>query len=215
MTEVRITSETGGQKGSKPEQISTIDPLALLKLAEVSGFGAQKYAAYNYLKGYDWSLSYNAAQRHLMQFWNGEDTDDESGLLHVLHAGWHCLAMASFILRGLGTDDRYKQEGEEKGEPEAEWPEPVMGTNVFLAPQTFTLEMQDVDPDTIKLLFGGIPEVDRPVVLEVPKREIPPRTLIMEDHVHTLMHGVEKCRKRRNGPRCETAYHDDIGDATP
>jgi hypothetical protein len=109
VTEVRITSETGGQKGQKPEQISTIDPLALFALAEVSGFGAQKYAAYNYLNGYDWSLSYDAAQRHLMQFWMGEDRDAESGLLHPLHAAWHCLAMASFIMRDLGTDNRYVQ----------------------------------------------------------------------------------------------------------
>lgn len=108
MSEVRITSETGGQKGSKPEQISTIDPKALLALAEVSGFGAQKYAAYNYLKGYDWNLSYDAAQRHLMEFWAGEDRDQESGLLHPLHAAWHCLAMSSFIMRDLGTDTRYK-----------------------------------------------------------------------------------------------------------
>lgn len=109
MTEVRITSATGGEKGQKPQQIGTIDPAALLGLAEVSGFGATKYAAYNYLKGYDWSLSYDAAQRHLMQFWAGQDHDDESGLAHVLHAAWHCLAMASFLARDLGTDDRYVQ----------------------------------------------------------------------------------------------------------
>lgn len=107
-TETRVTSATGGQKGTKPQQISTIDPQALLMLAEVSAFGAQKYDAFNYLKGYDWNLSYDAAQRHLMAFWNGEDRDQESGLLHVLHAAWHCLAMSSFIERGLGTDTRYK-----------------------------------------------------------------------------------------------------------
>jgi hypothetical protein len=108
--EERVTSETGGQKGRKPEQISTVDPLALLKLAEVSGFGAQKYEAFNYLRGYDWALSYDAAQRHLMQFWLGEDHDRESGLLHPLHAAWHCLALGSFQMRGLGTDSRFRQQ---------------------------------------------------------------------------------------------------------
>lgn len=112
-TEERVTSATGGEKGKKLAQIGAIDPLALYKLAEVAGFGAQKYAAFNYLKGYDWSLSFDAAGRHLLQFLMGEDNDPESGLPHPLHFAWHGLALASFLLRGIGNDDRFKQ-------PEAE-----------------------------------------------------------------------------------------------
>lgn len=108
--EVRIVSETGGEKGQKSARLGTVDPLALLVLAEVSGFGARKYAAFNYLKGYDWDLSYDALTRHLLAFWNGEDHDPESGLPHITHAAWHCLALTSFQKRGLGTDTRYKQE---------------------------------------------------------------------------------------------------------
>lgn len=104
--ETRITSETGGQKGSKPQQLSTLDPVALLHLSEVSGFGASKYAAFNFLRGYDWSLSVDAASRHLMSFWAGEDRDPESGLLHTAHLAWHGLALTSFQLRELGTDNR-------------------------------------------------------------------------------------------------------------
>jgi len=107
--EVRVTSETGGQKGRKLAEIGSLDPKALLALAEVSGFGAQKYEAFNFLKGYDWSLSFNAAQRHLLAFWSGEDLDPESGLPHLAHAAWHCLAMISFLTRELGTDDRPPQ----------------------------------------------------------------------------------------------------------
>lgn len=108
--EVRVVSATGGEKGRKSAELGTIDPLALLVLAEVSGFGAQKYAAFNYLKGYDWDLSYNALTRHLLAFWNGEDLDPESGLPHITHAAWHALALTSFYKRGLGTDTRYKGE---------------------------------------------------------------------------------------------------------
>ena len=106
--EVRVTSATGGEKGKKPQRLSTIDPLALLVLGEVSGFGADKYASFNYLKGYDWSLSIDAALRHLLKHQMGEDMDPESGLPHLGHAAWHCLAGVSFLLRGIGTDDRYK-----------------------------------------------------------------------------------------------------------
>lgn len=106
--EVRITSSTGGQKGQKMAQVGSVDPLALLRVAEVAGFGAQKYERLNFMRGYDWDLSFDALQRHLLQFWNGEDRDEESGLLHVAHAAWHCLALIAFIERGLGTDTRYK-----------------------------------------------------------------------------------------------------------
>lgn len=105
-TEVRVTSVTGGQKGQKLARLGSLDPRALKELAKVSGFGAEKYAAFNFLKGYEWSLSFDALERHLLEFWDGEDTDEESGRLHIAHAAWHCLALTSFTLRGLGTDDR-------------------------------------------------------------------------------------------------------------
>lgn len=104
--EVRVTSETGGQKGRKLAELATVDPLALMELAKVSGFGAQKYESFNFLKGYDWSLSANAAFRHLLLFLMGEDYDEESGLPHTAHFAWHGMALTSFLKRGIGTDDR-------------------------------------------------------------------------------------------------------------
>lgn len=107
--ELMTTSVTGGMKGVKPCQIGELDPLALYRLGEVAGFGREKYGQYNFLKGFEWSLAYNAAQRHLLAFWGGEDLDPESGMPHVLHAAWQCLALASFELRELGVDDRFAQ----------------------------------------------------------------------------------------------------------
>lgn len=107
--EVRITDpETGGQKGAKLPQLGAIEPMAILEVAKIAGFGAQKYDRYNYLKGYRWSLSYDALQRHLLLFWSGEDRDAESGLYHLGHAAWHCLALLSFTLFKRGTDDRWR-----------------------------------------------------------------------------------------------------------
>lgn len=108
--EVRVTSETGGKKGKKLAQLGAIDPAALLELAKVAGFGAEKYDRSNYLKGYDWSLSFDAAMRHLLEFWKGNDMDSESKLSHAAHAAWQCLALVSFQLHGVGTDDRFKKE---------------------------------------------------------------------------------------------------------
>lgn len=105
--EVRVTdSKTGGQKGKKLTQLGALDPVALIALARVAGMGANKYSAHNYLKGYDWSLSFNQLMRHALLFWAGEEDDPESGLPHMAHAAWACLALVSFAERDLGNDDR-------------------------------------------------------------------------------------------------------------
>jgi hypothetical protein len=96
-----------GVKYQKREQLHHIDPLALLALGRVYAFGGEKYEdPYNYLNGYDFSLSYDALMRHMLEFWSGVDRDPESGEFHVLHAAFHCLSLASFLLRGVGHDDR-------------------------------------------------------------------------------------------------------------
>lgn len=99
-------SETGGQKEVKLAQLGALDPSALMEVAKVAGFGATKYDRYNFLKGYPYSWSYDALQRHLHAFWAREDKDPESGLSHAAHACWHCLCLLAFQLRGIGTDDR-------------------------------------------------------------------------------------------------------------
>ena len=105
--ETRVTDHaTGGQKGAKLCQIGALDPIVQIELGRVAGMGANKYARFNYLRGFDWSLAYDAMQRHANLFWAGEDRDPESGLPHIAHANWMSGALLSFYLRGLGTDDR-------------------------------------------------------------------------------------------------------------
>lgn len=108
--ELRVRDpKTGGEKGKKLAQMGALDPRALMAIAEVAGFGSQKYERYNYARGFDWSLSYDAMQRHLNAFWGGEDLDPESGLPHMAHAGWHAMCLLTFSLRGRGNDDRFPQ----------------------------------------------------------------------------------------------------------
>ena len=51
----------------------------------------------NWRRGYDWSLSYAALQRHAWAFWNREDIDEETGSKHLIAAAWHCLTMAHWM----------------------------------------------------------------------------------------------------------------------
>lgn len=107
--ETRYTDpKTGGQKGVKAAQLGAIDPSALLEVAKVAGFGAGKYERYNFLRGYPWSLSFDALQRHALAYWAGEDNDPESGLSHMAHVAWHALALIAFAQRSAGADDRPK-----------------------------------------------------------------------------------------------------------
>jgi hypothetical protein len=68
---------------------------SLRMLAEVHSSGAKKYGSLNWRK-HDVSATvyYNAAQRHLMSWFDGEDYDPESGLPHLAHV----MACASILI---------------------------------------------------------------------------------------------------------------------
>jgi hypothetical protein len=107
VSEVRITDAlTGGQKGKKPERFNFIPPDAMAEVARVYGYGATKYEDRNWEKGYDWGLSLDALHRHINAFERREGTDPESGLHHLAHAVFHCLALMTYQKFGLGTDTR-------------------------------------------------------------------------------------------------------------
>lgn len=100
--------QTGAQKGRKLARFALLPPGALWKIAEVFGFGAAKYADRNWEAGYPWSWSYDALQRHLNAFWDGEELDPESGLPHLAHAGFHILALLTYTRTNRAKDDRPK-----------------------------------------------------------------------------------------------------------
>lgn len=118
---VRVTDpNTGGTKDRKTAQFGALDGLSLYRVAQVAGHGAGKYGRLNWMRGYDWSLAYDAMQRHLLKWQAGEDTDPESGMSHLAHAAFHILSLIGMGERGLGTDDRYKEP--ERPTPTFTWP---------------------------------------------------------------------------------------------
>lgn len=86
-------------------------PDALWELAKVYTFGARKYKDRNWEKGMVWGICFAAAMRHLWKWWRGERNDPESGLHHLAHAAWNCMAALSYELRGMTQhDDRFRIE---------------------------------------------------------------------------------------------------------
>ena len=108
--EVRTTSSTGGQKGTKAERFDLIPIGALTQLAQHYGVGARKYDDNQWRKGYEWSKSYAALQRHATSWWGGEDTDEETGSSHMAAVAWHAFTLLTFIEEHPDFDDRYKGE---------------------------------------------------------------------------------------------------------
>lgn len=88
--------------------MSLLDPLALGEVGKVMTYGANKYTANNWRKGFKYSRLYDAALRHLFAHISGEDNDQESGLSHLAHCVSCLLMIINFQITSKGDDDRFK-----------------------------------------------------------------------------------------------------------
>lgn len=120
-TETRSVDEkTGGQKATKLARFDLLPATPLIELAEHFGKGSRKYADRNWERGYNWSNSFAAMQRHAWLFWDGEDYDDETGSAHLIAVAWHALVLREFMIKHKTGDDRAhraraKRKREKKG----------------------------------------------------------------------------------------------------
>lgn len=75
-------------------------PRAITAVAEISTFGASKYAWKGWEGVEDGVARYSDAMvRHLAKEATGEMVDPDSGLLHASHAAWGALARLELMLR--------------------------------------------------------------------------------------------------------------------
>lgn len=140
MPEVRTTSSTGGQKGTKLARFDLIPVGPLTELAEHYGRGAAKYANHQWRQGYEWSKSYAALMRHLVAFWAGKDYDvcsnepdncvpwsdgaehepdtcfNHTGSHHMAAVAWHAFLLLEFKDAHQQHDDRYRAPEPESAE---------------------------------------------------------------------------------------------------
>lgn len=69
--------------------------------------GARKYGRHNYrAAGVRYSVYYDAAIRHLMAWWEGQDVDPDSGLSHITKAIAGLVVLRDSMIIGNATDDR-------------------------------------------------------------------------------------------------------------
>ena len=89
---------------------SLIPPDALREVVQVYTDGAAKYGDDNWLKGMSHKRVFDALMRHAQAWLQGEDVDQDppgdAKQYHMAAVAWCALALLTYRLRGLGTDDR-------------------------------------------------------------------------------------------------------------
>lgn len=92
--------------GNKPN-LALIPKEAMWAMASALDYGARKYSSDNFKEGMQIRRSLAAALRHIYQFLDGENVDQESGCMHLGNA-MASLAMACYTLENRPEfDDRY------------------------------------------------------------------------------------------------------------
>ncbi len=113
--------------GGKPP-LELLDYPALAETAQVLGFGRAKYSEDGWRDEGNYGLASKrplaAALRHIYQYLNGEQNDDESGLNHLGHAMCEVMFALAADLRGksdVDFDAVLDEGGTEGGEHECEY----------------------------------------------------------------------------------------------
>lgn len=93
--------------GATKVPMSSIPPTVLAEVAVALFEGSLKYGYFNIRGlGARASIYYDATMRHLMAFWEGEDTDPDSGLSHITKAISSLVVLRDAMIREMVTDDR-------------------------------------------------------------------------------------------------------------
>jgi hypothetical protein len=93
--------------GSTKPPLSCIPTGPLYEVGAAMLDGSAKYGRHNWrVIGVRSSVYYDAALRHLMKWWEGEDLDADSGCHHLAHAVACCLIVRDAANLGQLTDDR-------------------------------------------------------------------------------------------------------------
>jgi len=100
---------SGARYNNNKPDLSLIPLCTLEDEARVWMYGKQKYAAWNWAKGMDWSIPLACALRHLAAWQRGEENDPESGLPHIAHAMCNLRMITLYSKTYPEGDDRPKQ----------------------------------------------------------------------------------------------------------
>lgn len=93
--------------GVRKAPMSTISGPVIAEMGVAMMEGAAKYGRHNYRAvGVRASVYYDATLRHLISWWEGEDTDPESGMSHITKAMVSLAVLRDAQIQSMCEDDR-------------------------------------------------------------------------------------------------------------
>lgn len=93
--------------GMRKAPMSTVPANVLAEIGVAMLEGASKYGRHNYRAvGVRGSVYYDGTMRHLMDWWEGEDIDPDSGMSHITKAITSLVVLRDAMIQGKFTDDR-------------------------------------------------------------------------------------------------------------
>lgn len=93
--------------GVRKAPMSTVPANVLAEIGVAMLEGASKYGRHNYRAvGVRGSVYYDGTMRHLMDWWEGQDLDPDSGMSHITKAITSLVVLRDAMLQGKFTDDR-------------------------------------------------------------------------------------------------------------
>lgn len=102
-----MNTDPKGEIGKTKCPLYLLPPTALRQTAWVQKLGADKYGPYNWRETNVCATTYISAMlRHLLEFTDGVDADDESGQSHLAHIAANCNILMDAIASGTLIDDR-------------------------------------------------------------------------------------------------------------
>ncbi len=105
--EAQMGNDEAGRFSEGKIRHDLVAPWALNEIARVYTYGTIKYDDDNWWKGLKWKKDvFGCILRHVWKWFRGERDDDESGLHHLAHAAWNCMALMEYERNKIGTDDR-------------------------------------------------------------------------------------------------------------
>jgi len=100
-TEFSSGAHRDDRKGKLRMTLLPTDPLKRIMKRYLDG--AEEYTENNWTKGMDYSVFYDSAQRHMIQWWEGDETED-----HLAAAAWNIMSLMHIEKHQPGFDDRNK-----------------------------------------------------------------------------------------------------------
>lgn len=94
-------------EGKRPMHLVPVSTINAI--ADVLNYGMKNYEERNWERGFNFSIPYACAMRHLTKWWAGEDLDDESGLSHLYHVQCNIAMLIEFLETYPEGDDRNRK----------------------------------------------------------------------------------------------------------